>query len=315
MLKRQWFEGIGKRHIGSGCYAKRVKTVGHACELIALTECMKTFAELRTFALPFGRRINLAQVLFAKGITYVIISQLGRQIDRPPTGTVTFLFTDIEGSTTAGAEYPDTWERRGHGTMRFCAMRSNPTMDLSSRSSVTPFALHSTGRRRGQCSASAQQASGGDLGEIPIRVRMGIHTGEAEFDGTDYRGYATLSLVQRLMSAGHGGQILVSGATENLLQESASRRVSLRDMGRASFQGCTPTVRIFQVIAPDLPRRISPLRTMTIFPTTSHPSSPASWAGKRKLADMENGSSQILICSRSSARAGQAKPAFPSRRQ
>src|SRR6266540_3883861 len=82
-----------------------------------------------------------------------------------PSGTVTFLFTDIENSTRLAREHPETRAQRG---------LQNEVW-----------------------------------GELVIRVRMGIHTGKAEAHDGEYHGYLTLSLVQRLMSAGHGGQILL----------------------------------------------------------------------------------------------------------
>jgi predicted ATPase/DNA-binding CsgD family transcriptional regulator len=110
---------------------------------------------------------------------------------------------------------------------------------------------------------------------------MGVHTGEAEFDGNEYRGYTTLSFVQRLMSAGHGGQILVSNTTENLLREQLSEEISLRDMGTQKFAGVPSPVRIFQVIASDLPREFPPLRTLDNLPNNL-PIQLTSFVGREK---------------------------------
>lgn len=72
-------------------------------------------------------------------------------------------------------------------------------------------------------------------------MRMGIHIGEAEFNGNNYLGYANLSLVHRWMSAGHGAQILVSSTTESLLQDHLPEHISLREMG-------TQKSRVYRVI-------------------------------------------------------------------
>jgi hypothetical protein len=115
---------------------------------------------------------------------------------------------------------------------------------------------------------------------------MGIHTGEAEFDGNEYRGYTTLSFVQRLMSAGHGGQILVSSTAENLLREQLPEHIHLRNMGSQKFAGVPSPVRVFQVIALDLPTEFPPLRTIDNLPNNL-PAQLTSFVGREKeLADV-----------------------------
>ena len=120
-----------------------------------------------------------------------------------------------------------------------------------------------------------------------IRVRMGIHTGEAQERDKEYTGYLTLSLVQRLMSAGHGGQVLVSGATENLLRDQLPNDVSLRDLGKHIFRDVPQPVRVFQVTAPNLPTEFPPLRTVPSHPNNL-PTQLTSFVGREKeLADIQ----------------------------
>src|SRR5215510_4158780 len=95
---------------------------------------------------------------------------------------------------------------------------------------------------------------------------MGLHTGEAEAQGKEYRGYLTISLVQRLMSAGHGRQILLSHTTENLLRDHLPKDVSLVDLGEHKFKDILQPVHVFQVIAPDLQREFPALRALDVFP-------------------------------------------------
>ncbi len=95
---------------------------------------------------------------------------------------------------------------------------------------------------------------------------MGIHTGEAEARDEEYRGYLTLSLVQRLMSAGHGGQILISEATENLVRGQLPKDISLQNMGKHTFRDVPQPVCVFQVLAPGLSTDFPALRA-----TPSHP--------------------------------------------
>ena len=156
----------------------------------------------------------------------------------PPTGTVTFLFTDIEGSTQMWERHPeamraalarhdeilsDTVETHGGYVIKtvgdaFCCAFS-----------TAPDALEAT--------LEAQRALLGEEWEDtgPSRVRMALHTGAAEERGRDYFG-STLNRVARLLSAGHGGQILLSLATEELVRDSLPEGVRLRDLGERGLK-------------------------------------------------------------------------------
>jgi len=181
---------------------------------------------------------------------------------------VTFLFTDIEGSTRLTQQYRDTWEvvrKRHHAILReameshhghifqvvgdgFCAAFPTPKDSLNAAIDA---------QRKLQTE---------NWDKSPIKVRMGIHTGEAELQDNEYHGYLTLSLVQRLMSAGHGGQILLSHPTENLLRGQLPRQVDLRDLGEYKFKDIFQPVRVFQVIAPDLQKEFPALRALDVCP-------------------------------------------------
>jgi predicted ATPase/class 3 adenylate cyclase len=200
-----------------------------------------------------------------------------------PTGTVTFLFTDIENSTRLAREYPEAWEAaksRHHAILRE-AIESNNGFVFQIIGDAFCAAFHKAGDALKAAIKAQQDLQNEPWGEVTIYVRMGIHTGEAEFDGNDYRGYTTLSFVQRLMSAGHGGQILVSSTTENLLREQLPAQISLRDMGINKFAAVPSPVRIFQVIAPDLPTEFPPLRTLHNLPNNL-PIQLTSFVGREK---------------------------------
>src|SRR5689334_16939343 len=137
-----------------------------------------------------------------------------------PSGTVTFLFTDIEGSTRLAREHPGTWEaaQRQHHKILREAIEVHSGFVFQIIGDAFCAAFHKAGDALKAAVQAQQDLQSEDWRECVIRVRMGIHTGEAEVHDGEYQGYLTLSLVQRLMSAGHGGQVLVSGATENLLR-------------------------------------------------------------------------------------------------
>jgi predicted ATPase/class 3 adenylate cyclase/DNA-binding CsgD family transcriptional regulator len=205
-----------------------------------------------------------------------------------PSGTVTFLFTDIEGSTNLSREHPELWETaraRHHAILRSLIEQNNGFV-FQVIGDAFCAAFHKAGEALKAAIKAQRDLQDEPWGAITIYVRMGIHTGEAEFDGNDYRGYTTLSFVQRLMSAGHGGQILVSNTTENLLQEYLLEQISLRDMGIQKFAGVPSPVRVFQVIASDLPTEFPPLRTLDNLPNNL-PTQLTSFVGREKeLADV-----------------------------
>lgn len=204
---------------------------------------------------------------------------------RYATGTVTFLFTDIEGSTRLAREHPDTWEsaRAQHHAVLREAMESNQGHVFQIIGDAFCVAFH-TVREALKAAVQAQRALKriNDATEgmkedanssfilpalaLPLKVRMGIHTGEAEFHDGEYRGYLTLSMIQRVMSAGHGGQILLSGASENLVRGQLPTDISLRDLGEHKLKDVPQPVRIFQVVAPVLPSEFPALRALDVLP-------------------------------------------------
>jgi predicted ATPase/class 3 adenylate cyclase/DNA-binding CsgD family transcriptional regulator len=206
-----------------------------------------------------------------------------------PSGTVTFLFSDIENSTKLARQHPETWEAarsRHHAILREAIERNNGFV-FQVIGDAFCAAFHKAGDALKAALKAQQNLQDEPWGEITIYVRMGIHTGEAELEGNEYRGYATLSFVQRVMSAGHGGQILVSSTTENLLREQLPEHINLRDMGLQNFAGVPSAVRIFQVIAPALPTEFPPLRTLDHLPNNL-PTQLTSFVGREKeLADVK----------------------------
>jgi predicted ATPase/class 3 adenylate cyclase len=200
-----------------------------------------------------------------------------------PTGTVTFLFTDIEGSTKLAREHVETWEalRSRHHQILLEAIETNHGDVFQIIGDAFCAAFHKAGEAL-KAAVQAQQGLQSEAWEdCVIRVRMGLHTGEAELHNNEYQGYLTLSLVQRIMSAGHGGQILLSNVTENLLRGQLPKDVSLRDMGEHRFKDVPYPVRVFQVIAPDLQKEFPPLRVLDESPNNL-PTQLTSFIGREK---------------------------------
>ena len=204
-----------------------------------------------------------------------------------PSGTVTFLFTDIEGSTKLAREHPETWETakaRHHAILRE-AIESNNGCVFQIIGDAFCASFHKAGDALKAALKSQQGLQNEAWGEVVIRARMGIHTGEAETDGKDYHGYLTLSLIQRLMSAGHGGQVLLSHATENLIRDQLPKDTSLRDMGEHKLKDIVHPVRIFQVVAPALQHDFPALRTLSVFPNNLPPQLTSFIGREKELAE------------------------------
>ena len=207
-----------------------------------------------------------------------------------PTGMVTFLFTDIEGSTKLAREYPETWEdlRARHHQILREAMESNHGFVFQ----IIGDAFCVAFQKPGEAAKAAVQAQQGlqceAWGECVIRVRMGIHTGMAEAQNGEYKGYLTLSFVQRLMSAGHGGQVLLSDAAHASLHGELPENTALQDLGKHYFKGFPDPLRVFQILAPGLPTNFLPLRALNIRPTNL-PIQLTSFIGREKqLADVKS---------------------------
>jgi predicted ATPase/class 3 adenylate cyclase len=177
-----------------------------------------------------------------------------------PTGTVTFLFTDIEGSTRLWEEEPVA--------MRTALARHDEIL----RSVIEAHGgyVFSTGgdgfavafARAGDAVAAALVTQAALVAEewptsLRLRVRMGLHTGEAEERAGDYFGPA-LNRAARLMALGHGGQVLCSPATAELIDGA-----ELLDLGEYRLRDLSAPQRVFQVGAETFP----PLRSIDAFPT------------------------------------------------
>lgn len=157
------------------------------------------------------------------------------------TGTVTFLFTDIEGST-------ERWQRDDRSMSEALAAHDHTIRSAVERHGGIVFKHTGDGMCAVFVSApSAVAAAVEAQAGLGLPVRMGLHTGEAEFRDGDYFG-PTLNRAARVMDAGHGGQVLVSSATAGLVRDH-----ELVDLGEHELKGLDTAERIFQVGRGDFP--------------------------------------------------------------
>jgi predicted ATPase/class 3 adenylate cyclase len=201
-----------------------------------------------------------------------------------PTGTVTFLFTDIEGSTKLAQEYADAWEilRRHHNQILRASIEAQNGYVFRIVGDAFCAAFHAAGD-----ALRAALKSQIDLNEKPwegpqIKVRMGIHTGRADIQEDDeYEGYLTLTRVQRVMSAAYGGQILLSNVAAELVHNELPNNVSLQDMGQHRLKGLLQPEHLWQVITAGLTQDFPPLPTPEDIPNNL-PNPLTSFVGREK---------------------------------
>lgn len=171
-----------------------------------------------------------------------------------PQGTITFLFTDIEGST-------QRWEAGAGEMTKALALHDEVLRGAVERHGGWLFkhtgdgicAAFRSARHAVDAATEAQRA-------LELPVRMGIGSGEAELRDNDYFGPA-LNRAARVMAAGHGGQILLAASTASLLEDSG-----LIDLGEYRLRDLAGSQRLFQVQAPGLAQQFPPLRTLDAVP-------------------------------------------------
>ncbi len=185
-----------------------------------------------------------------------------------PSGTVTFLFTDVEGSTRLLERHPEAY--RSAITQHHTILRETVEQNHGSVFETVGDAVYAAFASAGDAVAAAlraqydlQGASWGDAGSL--RVRMGLHTGEVERQGDHYFG-AALYRCGRLMDAAHGGQVLLSSATAELVREALPAAADLRDLGDHRLKDLKRPERVFQLVAPGLAMDFPALRTLGGFP-------------------------------------------------
>jgi serine/threonine protein kinase len=185
-------------------------------------------------------------------------------VAEPPTGKVTFFFTDIQGSTAM-------WERDAKRMQQ--ALARHDEIIKAVVEAHRGYVFKMVGDACCAAFASAPEALEAALDaqraifkepwddRVRVRVRMALHTGEAEERDGDYFG-PPVNRVARLLSSGHGGQTLISRATRELLGDDLPKGVVLKDMGEHRLRDLKERERIFQLLAPDLPSEFPPLKTL-----------------------------------------------------
>ena len=185
------------------------------------------------------------------------------------TGNITFLFSDIEGSTRLWEEHPtamrDALSR--HNAILQEAIQTHRGQVFKTLGDAFCAAFHLASDAL-EAALSAQIALQAETGQPmgPLRVRMALHTGIAEEQGGDYSG-PTLNRVARLLAIGHGGQVLLSLAARELLRNGLPERVNLKDLDSHRLRDLTDPEHVYQLLHPDLPAEFPPLKSLDSLPT------------------------------------------------
>lgn len=209
-----------------------------------------------------------------------------------PSGTVTFLFTDIEGSTQRRQEHPQAMEAafaRQEALVQRAIEANGGYAYKVVRSAFQ--AAFSTALQGVQAALDAQQALHSEMwpqeiGEL--RVRMALHTGVTEERGSDYVGPA-LNRVARLLSAGHGGQVLLTQATAELVRGDLPEGVTLKDLGVHRLRDLVRPENIFQLVTTrfDLPSEFGALSTLDVRPNNLPQQSTPFIGREKEVAEVE----------------------------
>ena len=205
----------------------------------------------------------------------------------PPSGTVTFLFTDVEGSTRLldrlGAERYAALLAEHRRILRD-AIAAHEGFEVDTEGDAF-FVSFASAREAVAAAADAQHALAVTAwpDDQRVRVRMGLHTGEVLVTGVKYVGL-DVHRAARVMAAGHGGQVVVSQATRDLVHQDLPEPLSLRDLGEHRLKDLTLPQRLYQLCGDGLEAEFPPLKTLENRPTNL-PLQPTALVGRERELD------------------------------
>jgi predicted ATPase/class 3 adenylate cyclase len=185
-----------------------------------------------------------------------------------PTGTVTFLFTDVEGSTRLLQQLGDRYVgvRDAYAEIVRRAIAEGGGVEVSTEGDSF-FAAFPSPVGAVRAAAAAQRGLHGHRWPpgSPVRVRMGLHTGEGVLGGDDYVGM-DVNRAARIAQAAHGGQVLLSGATRGLVEHALPTGASLRDLGGHRLKDIAHPEHLHDLVLEGLPADFPPPRTLDARP-------------------------------------------------
>ncbi len=213
-------------------------------------------------------------------------------MEEQPTGVLTFLLTDIEGSTRLWEERPDAMRdalaRHDEILREAIARHQGSLVKMTGDGAVAVFPVASDAvEAAADALRSLSTAPSEAIG--PLRIRVGIHTGSAELRDGDYFGPA-VNQASRLMSAAHGGQVLLSQASVEATRDRLPVGLGLLDLGEHRLRDVALPQRVHQLTIPDHRAEFPPLRSLDAFPGHAAVSAPFAHEGEtfaNRRADLD----------------------------
>ena len=185
-------------------------------------------------------------------------------MDLPASRTLTFMFTDLEGSTRLWELMPAAMEvalRRHDAILRGAIETASGQVVKTTGDGM--MAVFGSAAEAIRASLAAQLALGAEPWPEtgPLKVRIGVHCGQAEQRGGDFFG-PTVNRTARIMAAGHGGQVLLSESACALVRDALPEQASLLDLGEHRLKDIGRPEHLYQLAHPDLPAKFPPLITV-----------------------------------------------------
>src|SRR5919106_854490 len=223
----------------------------------------------------FGRRVGLSSGLSMRAL---------------PTGTVTFLFTDIEGSTRLleklGSAYRAVQEE--HFRLMRAAIAEGEGNEIHTEGDAFFVVFHTAPQAvRAAVAAQRSLASHDWPHGQPLRVRMGLHTGEGILGGDDYLGI-DVNRAARIAAAGHGGEGFPSAGPPALAQALLPPGVTLRDLGTHRLKDLARPERLYQLVIEGLPAEFPALKTLDARPNNLPPQLTSFVGREEAIASVED---------------------------
>jgi class 3 adenylate cyclase len=184
-----------------------------------------------------------------------------------PAGTLTFLLTDIEGSTRLWESEPEAMEvtLQRHDRLLAEVIESHGGAVVTSRGEGDSFfAVFRSAVSAVEAAGMCQLRLGHEVwpANMALRVRMGLHTGEVRVRGGDHLDYTPINRCARVRAAGHGGQVLLTKATSDLVKDRLGGGFGLKHLGEFRLRDLAEPERIFQLTHADLPVDFPPIHTV-----------------------------------------------------
>jgi class 3 adenylate cyclase len=271
--------------------SEKVPTIPAVVEQVVLQALAKAPEQRFTSVQAFALALEEGSREDASGQTLPVLAsgdpaEAGRRaasMPHLPRGTVTLLFTDIEGSTSLlqqlGERYSQVLDECRRLLRAAFEQYQGHEVDTQGDSFFVAFA-RATDALEAAVDAQRVLARHARSNGVIVRVRMGLHTGEPELTPEGYVGL-DVHRAARIMSVGHGGQILLSATTRALVEHELPAEVSLRDLGEHRLKNLQRPTHLFQVVLADLPGDFPPLKTLDAYPNNL-PAQPTPFIGREK---------------------------------